>query len=252
MPMPPEKPRASPMALRVPSRPGARADLGRFVPSGRSMLVGLALLASCVGAYAGARETSMFAVRTIDVRGAGPEVTSEARAALRTELDTSLLKLEPAALERRLAAIPTIRSARLDRAFPHTLVVNLNPERSVAVVRRGAEGWLVSARGRVMRTVERGTLPFDQGGSAAAALGPLTGSAFARKVLLVEARADELTLVLRSGVELRLGDRGDLRLKLAIGQRILARFGAEAPRGSYIDVSVPERPVANVNPQVGG
>ena len=261
---------AAPIALG-PSRARGRSDVARLVPSGRSLLIGFALLVSCVGAYAGARETSLFAVQEIDVHGADREVAAEARAALRAELGRSLLKLDPAALERRLAAVPTIRSARLDRAFPHTLVVSVNPERPVAVVRRGADGWLVSSRARVIRTVERGTyiilpriwlgkgdeivvggtLPFEQGGRAAAALGPLTGTAFARRVLLVETRADELTLVLRSGVELRLGDPGDLRLKLAIGQRILALYGAEATRGAYVDVSVPERPVANLNPQVG-
>ena len=265
------KTRAFPIAVS-PLRSRARPGLARLLPSGRSLLIGFALLVSCVGAYVGARETSLFAVREIDIRGADPEIAAEARAALRAELGRSLLRLDPAALERRLATVPTIRSAGLDRAFPHTLVVVVNPERPVAVVRRGAAGWLVSARGRVLRSVERGTfitlpriwlgngdeiavggtLPFEQGGRAAAALGPLTGTAFARLVLLVQARADELTLVLRSGVELRLGDPGDLRLKLAIGQRILVMYGADAARGAYIDVSVPERPVADFNPQVEG
>jgi cell division protein FtsQ len=258
--------------MRARSQHGVRADVARFVPSGRSLVVGLALLVSCVSAYVGARETSVFAVRTIDVRGASPRIVEEVQAAFRAELGVSLLKLDPAGLEQRLAAIPTVHSVTLDRAFPNTLVVDVRPERPVAVIRRGAEGWLVSARGRVMQSVERGafltlpriwlgkeasievgeTVPPDQGGTAAAALGPLTGSAFARRILLVEARGDELTLVLRSGTELRLGDPGDLRLKLVIGQRILADFGYGAPRGSYIDVSVPERPVADFNPQVGG
>jgi hypothetical protein len=263
--MPGEKPRTAVAALRGRSQRGAGADVARFVPSGRSLVVGLALLVSCVGAYVGARETSVFAVRTVDVRGANPGITADVHAALRAELGVSLLKVDPAAVEERLAAIPTVHSVALDRAFPNTLVVDVRPERPVAVVRRGAEGWLVSARGRVMQAVQRGafltlpriwlgkqasievggTLAADQGGTAAAALGPLTGSAFARRILLVEARGDELTLVLRSGTELRLGDPGDLRLKLVIGQRILADFGFGAARGSYIDVSVPERPVAD-------
>jgi cell division protein FtsQ len=269
--MRPPKARASPIPL-VPFRSRSRASAVRLLPSGRSLLIGFALLVSCVGAYVGARESSLFAVREIDIRGADPAVAADARAALRGEVGKSLLELDSSALERRLATIPTIRSARLDRAFPHTLIVAVNSERPVAVVRRGAEGWLVSSRGRILRTVQPGTfvtlpriwlakggefvvgstLPLDQGGRAAAALGALSGTAFARRVLLVQERADELTFVLRSGVELRLGDAGDLRLKLAIGQRILALYGTGAPRGSYVDVSVPERPVADLNPQLEG
>jgi hypothetical protein len=68
----------------------------------------------------------------------------------------------------------------------------------------------------------------------------------------VRATPTELTLVLRSGLEVRLGDSGDLRLKLAIARRILRALGTDATTG-YLDVSVPERPVAGaVNPRVGG
>jgi hypothetical protein len=57
-----------------------------------------------------------------------------------------------------------------------------------------------------------------------------------------------LTLVLGSGTEIRLGDSGDLRLKLAIVKQLLPVTGG----ARYLDLSVPERPVANFNPQVGG
>ena len=62
----------------------------------------------------------------------------------------------------------------------------------------------------------------------------------------------ELTLVLRSGLELRLGDAGDLRLKLAVARRILLLQGAETS-ADYLDVTVPERPVVGgLNTQVEG
>jgi len=58
--------------------------------------------------------------------------------------------------------------------------------------------------------------------------------------------------VLRSGLEVRLGSKDDLRLKLAIARRILATLGTSGG-GDYLDVSVPERPVAgSVNSQVAG
>ena len=56
----------------------------------------------------------------------------------------------------------------------------------------------------------------------------------------------ELTLVLGTGTELRLGNSGDIRLKLSIAKQILPI----ANGASYLDVSVPERPVAGYNSQV--
>ena len=64
--------------------------------------------------------------------------------------------------------------------------------------------------------------------------------------------AHELTLVLGGGLELRLGDTGDLRLKLAIARRILRATVAATAAAGYLDVSVPERPVLVLNSQVGG
>ena len=58
----------------------------------------------------------------------------------------------------------------------------------------------------------------------------------------------ELTLVLSSGTQLRLGDSGDLRLKLSIAKQLIPLTSGAA----YVDVSVPERPVAGYNPQVTG
>jgi hypothetical protein len=50
---------------------------------------------------------------------------------------------------------------------------------------------------------------------------------------------------LRSGLEIRLGRPADVRLKLAIARRALRGL----PSGTtYLDVSVPERPVAGTQP----
>jgi hypothetical protein len=49
--------------------------LGRALPSGRSLAIGFAVLAAALGGYVAARETSLFAVQTIEVRGAPAPVT---------------------------------------------------------------------------------------------------------------------------------------------------------------------------------
>ena len=53
--------------------------------------------------------------------------------------------------------------------------------------------------------------------------------------------SDELTLILRSGLEVRLGDATDVPLKLAVAAKVLPLVAADT---RYVDVSVPERPVA--------
>jgi cell division protein FtsQ len=230
-----------------------------LVPSPRSVAVGLALVALAGGAYAFARETSTFAIRTIDVVGGPPDVRAQARRALAPLLGSSLVGLDGAALERRLEALPAVVSADYDRTFPHTLRVDVVAERPVAVVRSGREAWVVSARARVVARVSRASapplpriwlparvhvragafLPPGLGGSAVEALG--LASRFPPTIRTASVVGGSLVFHLRSGLDLRLGDPADIRLKLAVARRALAAM----PSGmTYLDVSVPGRPVA--------
>jgi cell division protein FtsQ len=256
-------------ALALPRRDDRVA---RVLPSRASVLIGLALFACAAGAYAAARQTSLFSVDAVQVRGGTPALRRQVTNALETELGVSLLKIDSGLIARRLAGVSGVASTGFDRAFPHTLVVTVRPERPVAVLRRGAASWLVSARGRVIEQLPRGAhrglpriwiaaksappslgslLGDTEGGRAARALAPLASVHFPARVASVATGNGELTLVLRSGLELRLGDAGDLRLKLAVARRVLELLGPATP-GTYVDVSVPERPVASDNPKVGG
>ncbi len=142
-----------------PREPGERLDLVRLVPSGRSLLLAFGLLGAALVLWLVARETGVFGVRTLDVRGATPGIATQVRKALRPAAGESLLKLDVAAAERTVEALPLVESVRFDRAFPHTLRVFVTPERPVAVVRQGARSYLVSARGRVMATIPRTARP---------------------------------------------------------------------------------------------
>jgi len=57
----------------------------------------------------------------------------------------------------------------------------------------------------------------------------------------VIATREELTLVLRTGLEVRFGDGSDLPVKLEVARHVLPKL---AGAGGYLDLSVPERPVA--------
>jgi hypothetical protein len=73
------------------------------------------------------------------------------------------------------------------------------------------------------------------------AVSPLRRAGFRARVASVRAKSDELTLILRSGLEVRLGDATGVRLKLAVVAKVLPLVAADT---RYLDVSVPERPVA--------
>lgn len=231
----------------------------RFAPSRRSLAAGVVLLAVAGGLYAALRETSAFAIAHIEVTGASPVVRAQVRDAARSFRGTNLLALDGAALANRVVALPTVQSMTYDRAFPHTLRIAVVPERPVAVLHRGRETWLLSAAGRVIARIPRGsdsdlarvwiptttavvvgeTMPAAGGLVAARALG--LAVRFPARIATVSLAHGELDFRLRSGLDLRLGQPNDLRLKLAIARRALPLLPAGA---GYFDVSLPQRPVA--------
>jgi cell division septal protein FtsQ len=140
-------------------------------------------------------------------------------------------------------------------------------------LRRGQDSWLVSARGRVIAPIARrtnralpriwlpsttqievGALLADQSGALAArSLAALVGSGFRERIAFVRALDGQITLGLRGGLEVQLGAPAELRLKIAVARGIVPTLALPARGGpDYLDLTVPERPVAGRNPQPGG
>jgi cell division septal protein FtsQ len=241
-------------------------ELARLLPSGRSLVVGFALLAGGILAYVVARQTSVFALRAVEVSGAPPMVERQVRTAFDELHGRSLLTLESHEIEERLEGLPTVGSATFDRAFPHTLRISVVPERPAAVLRSGPRAWLVSAKAKVLRPLIKrplpqlpriwvgratkprvGFVPGDTRLTRAAALVAQASRAepgLTRRVTTVRWEQERVTFVLRSGTELRLGTAAHLQLKLAVAKRLLQVIPrSDARRLDYIDLSVPIRPV---------
>jgi cell division protein FtsQ len=250
-------------ALPLPSGPVTlAAPLARILPSGRSLLVGFALVGLVVGAYVAARGTSMFAVKEIEVTGARPSVVERVEVALAPIDGTSLVSLDAATIDRRLRSLPDVSLVSYDRAFPHTAKIVVSAERPAAVLRKGAQAWLVTERGRVLQQLEDPSgwslpriwiadaavpgdgelLDAEEGLAPALLLGRVLSSDehFFERVAEARALEGEHVVVLRSGTEVRLGAADDLPLQLAVARRVLDVVGAEA---RYVDVSVAERAV---------
>ena len=240
---------------------GDRLDLARLVPSGRSLLIGFALVVAVLGAYWGAAASSVFAVRHLEVKGAPPAVARQVEVAAKDVVGTSLLEIDARALEGTVRALPSVAGVSVDRAFPNTLVVKVAAERPVAVVRRGSSAWFATGSGKVIREIETGTergfprlwLTRDVGVKVGRSLPPNLVAAtralaaaravrLPRRVKAVRVGEGRLTLVLQRGPEIRLGANSDVLLKVTVAARVFPLLDESS---LYLDVSVPERPVAS-------
>ena len=256
-----------PLPRGVPDLAGAAQ---RALPSRRSVAIGLVLAALGAATYGGVRQTGSFAIQEVEVVGASAPVARQVRAALRPIVGDSLLGLRGGDVARLAGAVPQVASVSYDRAFPDRLVVTVRPERPVALVRRGADAWVVSARGRVLERVARprssplpriwvprstvlrvgDTASIDTAGGAILALRAVAPRTLPVPIQTVVAEPGALTFVLRSGLELRLADISALRLKLAVARQLLQRLPPPAVGGPrYVDLLVPSRPV--VGPATG-
>ena len=256
------KPTSRTAVLELPARAPLALPLSRILPTGRSLIVCFAIVALAVGTYVAARETSMFAVDRIEVTGARPSVLARVEAALAPIQGTSLVSLDAAAIDRQLEGLPDVRLISYDRAFPHTAKVVVSAERPVAVLRKGAQAWLVTDRGRVLEQLDDpagwslpriwiadaavpgngDVLDAEEGLAPALLLGRVLSAdrSFFQRVGEARAVEGELSLVLGTGTEIRLGAADDLPLQLAVAGRVLSQVDANP---LYVDVSVPERAV---------
>ena len=207
---------------------GARLDLVRFVPSGRSLLVSIGVL-SGVGSRTGSPiRRPVFASSASTFAARHPEVAREVTAATRDLVGHEPRRRSTRTRSRALRALPAVAGVSVDRAFPHTLVVKgrpgasgrRRPARQVVVARdRGRQGhppdrdghgaalprlWLAKGTsirlgGACRRAGSR--RPGPRGGP---------GVGLGARVKGIRPVGDELTLVLRRGTRdsARAGDRG--------------------------------------------
>jgi cell division septal protein FtsQ len=235
-------------------------------------VVGVVVAAVCALLYLLARVTPMFALDSITVGGAKGATAQAVAATLAPYRGKSLLTLDAAGVARELEALPSVRHAWVDRAFPHELRVTVVPEPAVAVLRTGGEAWLVSARGRIIAGPVPGRAPVLPTVTTRAHAGLRAGELvadpsvepvlaalaalpprFPARVTSGRVADGRIVLVLAPHVELRIGEPSALPLKLAVAARILELVpAAERPTLGYLDVSAPARPVSAVKPQPVG
>ena len=245
--------------VRVPVDPRVRE---RWVAArraeGRRRLRILVVLASVVLLAVAAWvvvASPILDVDRVEVSGSTRLTSADVAAASGISTGDPMVWLDGGAAERRIAVLPWIESAHVEREWPGTVKISVTEREPVAWVDTGSGPALVDGTGRVLagvRTAPTG-LPQIVGPTrvppAGAAIAPLAGArvagglvGYARlgtKTITVTPRG--VVLVLANGAEVRMGSPAHVMTKVAAARAVLDAVGVQV---AYVDVSVPSNPVA--------
>ena len=228
----------------------------------------LLLIAAAAGVFLWLRSSPELTVSRIIVPVTTKVQEAELEAALSPALHTNLLRLSTAPLEGKLHAIPYVRKAKVHRRFPDALEVTLEEYEPFALVAGpGGTRWLVASDGRVLEqqavgsdleegpvieslpevTLEAGDQLPPMFKSALALVGSLGEGSFWTSehpvAKVVVDTSSRLTMVLRSGAEVRLGDAEELSEKLNAAEEVIRRYLSAGGSLAYVDVQAWRRPV---------
>jgi cell division protein FtsQ len=185
--------------------------------------------------------SSVLGARTVTVKGNHAVATTTIRQTAGIRPGTPLLRLDKGAVQRRLAALPAVRSITVTTSYPSTVVITVT-ERVAVAYRVSGAGWQLIDRDNVaFRTVAStpAGLPLvDDSGdvtkAAAAAVAASLPTAVANKVSTIAVPSTEsITLKLADGRTILWGgtDRSDEKARLL--QALLGQ------PGTYFDLSDP-------------
>jgi cell division protein FtsQ len=202
------------------------------------------------------RDSSLVAVRQVDVTGVSGSEAPRVRAALQEAArDMTTLHVRAGQLQTAVAPFPAVQSVEAHADFPHRLRVVVHEHVAVGALAAGDDRVAVAADGTLLRGSATQGLPAIATGSGAAgdtvsdrrtrnaiALLAAAPAPLRAKVLRVYAGPRGLTAPLDDGPVLYFGGADRLRAKWTAAARVLAdRSSAGA---TYIDLRLPERPAA--------
>ena len=205
------------------------------------------------------RDSSFVAVDQVTVTGLTSRDADRVRSALTSTAKTmTTLHVDQERLEKTASVFPVVQSVRVETDFPHGMTVHVTEHRPVALLDTDGRTIPVAGDGTVLAALPvEGDLPtIELSGSAperelppgaardAAAVAGAAPAAIARRIETIgrEGGARGVVAQIEGGPEIVFGDAGRAVAKWAGAVRVLA--DSEAGGASYIDVRIPERPVA--------
>ena len=219
----------------------------------------LALIVVVVAVIAGyhfwLRDSSIFAVEDVEVTGVTTN-KAEVTAALEEAADgMTTLHIHDDELAEAVQRFPTIASVSADTTLLHGLEVKVTERLPVAEGRFGGDLLPVSGDGFVLVGLEvdeplpriearaRGAVLDEEGAAQAAIIGAVPDDLRdAIRSAVWDSDSGGVVVALAGAPEVRFGDGDRAEEKWEALASVLAQSD---PGGSYIDVSVPERPVAS-------
>jgi cell division protein FtsQ len=172
--------------------------------------VAAAVLLAVVGTWIVAF-SSVFGVRSVQVRGNHVLSAAQIRQAAAIKGGTPLVRLDTGAVTRRLEQLPDVASAQVSTSFPSTVVITIEERLPVGYVRRDGHAVLVDRTGdqyRAVAAAPAGLPRFVIGsgaqvratGAAVAAVAAALPRSIARQVRSIDAlNPSSITLVLSRG-----------------------------------------------------
>jgi cell division protein FtsQ len=219
------------------------------------LAIGALVALTCIGGL-WLRTSSLVRVRDVTVTGIGGSQAAAIRDALTVAaLDMTTLAVDDDALRRAVATFPVVRDLHTTTGFPHRLRIAVDAYEPVVALQSGGSETAVAADGTLLLGTPTSALPVvgvktppggDHVGDAgaqrairllAAAPGPLRG-----RVARVFRGKRGLAATVRNGPKLYFGGGERLRAKWSAAAQVLADSSAQG--ASYVDVRIPERPVA--------
>jgi cell division protein FtsQ len=234
---------------------GRRLALPR--PRVRTIVAAVLALVLLVAGGLWLRDSPLVAVEHVKVTGAsGPDGRAIRSALTAAARDMTTLHVRRGALHDAVARFPAVKELRVSAHPLHGLGIEVIEYVPVAVLVAGDRRLAVAADGTVLRHARLDGLPLVPAHSLPSgdrvrdrqALGAtsLAGAAPAKlRALVTRVRSgghEGLRVDLRGGVRVVFGSRDRLAAKWTAVARVLA--DPKASGASYLDVRVPERPVA--------
>jgi cell division protein FtsQ len=223
----------------------------------RLIAAGIVIIAIYAGYMLWFRNLSWFAVNEVTVDGASTSQRQIRSALEQVSGDMTTLHLNDDQLRRAVSRFPTVASVSASTSFPHTLHVTVTERLPVAYVRIHGQDTAVSADGYLLPglSFDAEGMPRIDGagangarldGDAAAQAAILGATPDSLRRLITSSNWNEddggVVVELENGPEVRFGDGSRASDKWAAAVAVLS--GSERGSPSYLDVSVPDRPVS--------
>ena len=222
------------------------------------MLAGAILLLALYGLYTfWFRDLSWFAIHDVTIKGATTNEPQIKSAVEQVAGGMTTLHIKDDELRNAVARFPTVASVGASTSFPHGLQVTITERLPVGFVEIRGQRTAVSADGYLLTgaNFDAKALPRIEGGGArgvrldedTAAQAAILGATPAPlKNRITTSTWDDqrggVVIDLKNGPEVRFGDGSRARDKWAAAVAVLSSNERGSP--SYLDVSVPDRPVS--------